>query len=210
MQETQSVSSVTDPEVGSATTENTTEIETKPVVENKFEANSNSDHDRYKRDMLRYKEEAKKLQEQMRERELEEQKAKGDLEGALKRLEEENQTLKHDIAKDRVRNAKSRIEDEVKRVAMQKGCKDVDAFYRLIDNEDLSKVELDGESLRVNKQDAELLVEANMKKFEHIGLFGAKNVRIVDGSPGTKVDTKVEPKTEQDYISNYMKSKGWA
>lgn len=160
--------------------ESVTQSEVNSVQTEKTESLSKADAD-YKRDMFRYKDEAKALKEQLREIELEKQRKNGDLEGVIKALKEENKSLKHKNANERLSYADTQINSSIKNELVERGIKGkkLDAFMDLIKDNDKSIVELD-EKFNVNMEDIKSVVD---KKFEQYGDLFKKEVKIVDGVP---------------------------
>lgn len=207
MQDDQKVESVTNPQDSSAASaeSSTNKFETPQTPDNKFEqTGTGNDYDKYRRDMLRYKSELQELRDQVEADKIEKQKQDGDLEGIINTLKTENDTLKRSSAQKDLNYAKTQIENEIKAVALSKGCKDPDAFYKLIDSSQKQLIELEKGTFKVNSKDVQDLVDASMKKFEHIGLFGAKHVRVVDGAPNSKPEVTQKAKTEEELLQSYI------
>jgi hypothetical protein len=150
------------------------------VQTEKQESLSKADLD-YKRDMFRYKDEAKALKEKLREIELEKQRKSGDLEGVIQALKEENKSLKHKNATERLSYAQTQLDSSIKQELLSRGLKGkkLDAFMKLVDDNDRSIVELD-EKFNVSRDDIKSLVDKNMERY---GDLFKKEVKIVDGVP---------------------------
>jgi len=135
----------------------------------------------YKRDMFRYKDEAKALKEQLKEIEPEKQRKNGDLEGVIQALKDENKSLKHKTATERLSYAQTQLDSSIKQELVERGLKGkkLDAFMKLVDDNDRSIVELD-EKFNVNREDIKSLVDKNMERY---GDLFKKEVKIVDGVP---------------------------
>jgi len=153
--------------------------------------------DDFKRDMLRYKDEVSTLRDQLKQYEIAEQEQKGNLQAVIQKLKDENKQLKNVHAQDRVSFAEGKLEESIKSIALQKGCKDADTFYKLIDKVDLDTVQLD-DRFNASKDDISTIVENYSKKYEHLGFFG-KKVNIVDKAPNAKpVEKEAKTKTLDD------------
>ena len=157
---------------------------------------NNSAADDYKRDMFKYKQKAKELEDRLQEYALADEQKKGNLEGVINALKDENRRLKQETAQSRLNFAEGKLEDAVKGFALKKGCKDPETFYKLIDRNDLQTVELD-DKFRANNDDIASIVERYMGKYEHLGFFG-KSVNIVDKSPSNAPVNKPKTKSLDD------------
>lgn len=153
---------------------------------------SESDQEKYKRDMIRYKDQVAELTEKLKAFELADQEQKGNLQKVIEKLKAENKEIKTKYTQDRYQYAVSKIEDNVKLIAQKLGCKDPDTFYRLIDSDEIKTIEVD-EKFNASKKDIEEIVTKNMKKYEHLGFFD-KKVNIVDKAPNSSAN--VESKTK--------------
>lgn len=170
-------------------------------TENKQTANTNTSAvDDYKRDMFKYKQKAKELEERLQEYALADEQKKGNLEGVINALKDENRRLKHETAQSRLSFAEGKLEDAVKGFALKKGCKDPETFYKLIDRNDLQTVELD-DKFRANNDDIASIVERYMGKYEHLGFFG-KKVNIVDKAPASKPNDEKPKQRSLDEMSH--------
>jgi phage shock protein A len=176
-----------------ASTENSNDIQepVKPAA-----SASSKDHERYKRDMIRYKDQVADLTEKLKQFELADQEQKGNLQKVIDKLKTENKELKTKYSQDRYQYAVSKIEDSVKLTAQRLGCKDPDTFYRLIDSEEIKGIEVD-ERFNASKKDIEEVVTKAMKKYEHLGFF-EKKVNVVDRAPSAVNDTKTKPLDKMD------------
>lgn len=157
---------------------------------------NNSAADDYKRDMFKYKQKAKELEDRLQEYALADEQKKGNLEGVINALKDENRRLKQETAQSRLNFAEGKLEDAVKGFALKKGCKDPETFYKLIDRNDLQTVELD-DKFRASSDDIASIVERYMGKYEHLGFFG-KSVNIVDKSPSNAPVNKPKTKSLDD------------
>lgn len=150
----------------------------------------------YKRDMFKFKEKTKELEQKLAEYELREQEQQGNLQDVISKLKDENRSLRGDVAQSKLSFAKGKIEDSIKRRAVELGCKNVDVFYRLIDETDTKTIELD-QKFNPKKDDIELVVEKYKKEFDNLGFFN-KTVNVVDKAPNNK---PIENKGKQKDLS---------
>lgn len=182
-------------------------------VSDQVETQTNSNPvDDYKRDMFRYKSEAKDLKEKLKEYELKEAEAKGNLQDVISKLKDENRSLRGDLAKSKVSFADGKIEDAIKAEALKRGCKDADTFYKLIDRTDIDTVELDSK-FNANRDDVKVILDKYSKNYEHLGFFN-KKVNIVDATPNNKpIETKTKTKgldeMSHEELMEYAKKVGF-
>ena len=146
---------------------------------------SKADND-FKRDMLRYKDEAAALKEQLKEIQLGEEQKKGNLEGVISTLKDEIKSLKQDNAKSKYNFANTQLDNAIKQEVLSRGVKEVDVFMKLIDEDQKGIVELD-ERFNANKDDVKGLVDKQLEKY---GNIFKKQVNIVDAVPGKPVAAK--------------------
>lgn len=180
--------------------ESVTQTQESSASEETKAVNSNNAVDDYKRDMFKYKQKAKELEERLQEYALADEQKKGNLEGVINALKDENRRLKHETAQSRLNFAEGKLEDAVKGFALKKGCKDPETFYKLIDRNDLQTVELD-DKFRANGDDIASIVERYMGKYEHLGFFG-KNINVVDKAPMNKPPVNETKKKSLDEYSH--------
>jgi small-conductance mechanosensitive channel len=154
------------------------------------------------------KTEAEELKAWKKEQELKEQQAKGDLEGVINKLREENNTLKGELNDTRKGYASKSIEDQIKQAAISKGCVNADKLMRLLTKDQLSTVQV-GDDFRVNNDDLGRLVEELEKEHSDIGLFKKQNVNINhvtgDLKKGMSSDKRIEKMTANEYME-YIKT----
>lgn len=151
----------------------------------------------YKRDMLKFKDEANSLRDQLKAYEMEKEEAKGNLQNVISKLKDENRQLKSDLVSSKVSYGSGKIEEAIKRQALQVGCKDPDTFYKLIERTDIDTIELDSK-FNVNVDDVKSIVDNYSKRLEHLGFFG-KKVNIVDKAPNNKpVEKPTKTKSLED------------
>jgi hypothetical protein len=167
--ETNQNEAVPQTDASSASTESTNETLTKADLD-------------FKRDMFKWKEKAKQLEEEKKNWELEQQQKKGNLEGVINSLKDEIKKTKHQHAQDRLSFADTQINNSIKQEALSRGVKDVDVLMKLIDDNDKSIIELD-ESFNVNREDAKNVVDKSMERYGH--LF-KKQVNVTDATPSNK------------------------
>lgn len=154
---------------------------------------NNADND-YKRDMFRYKDEAKVLREQLKEIELDKKQKSGDLEGAISTLKDEIKHLKHSNATQKFSYAETQMNSSIKEELLSRGVKGkkLDAFLKLVDDNDKSIVELD-EKFNVSSDDIKSLVDKNMERY---GDLFKTEVKIVDGTPRNNNDFENKKKVD--------------
>lgn len=158
-----------------------------------------SPYEDYKRDMFKYKNEAKELRERLQEIELSEQQKKGNFESVINKLKE-------DLVAEKKRNtqltanfAEQRLDDAIKTKAVEKGLKgtQLDAFMRLIDNNSKGIVEFD-DRFNVKMDDVNNLVDDHLKRYGEI--FNRK-VNVVDSAPNPKLNAS-KPKFDLNKASS--------
>jgi hypothetical protein len=185
-------------ETSGAISEESTNIE-KPIKPSSDA--SRADHEKYKRDMLKYKDMVGELQERVKAFEMTEQEQKGNFQKVIQRLKEENKDLKTKYAQANYNYATSKIKDSVITEAVKLGCVDPDTFYKLIDQDDIKTIEVD-DSFNAKQDDIKSIIEKNMKKYERLGFFG-KKVNVIDkapsSSPNNNEDNK-KPKTKEELL----------
>ena len=160
------------------------------TVEPKKEIKSNMPDD-FKQDFFKHKErmksaeqKAQELESRLREYELAEEQKKGNYSKVIDELKEKSKKLETDLKKRDFMYAEGNIKNALKSQAKEMGCKNVDAFIKLIGEDKLDIVSLD-DAYNPDLDDIKMIVEDGMKQFEDIGLFG-RNVNIVDGTPNAK------------------------
>ena len=159
--------------------------------------------DRSERDLFKWKAQAKELEKKaqdleakLRERELEEEEKKGNLTKVLDEYKEKNRLLETTLKQKDFAFARNNIISNVKQEAIKAGCKDPDAFVRLLGKEKIDLVSVD-ESYNPSLDDVKSILNEGMKTYEHIGLFG-KSVNMVNGLPtkDPNVTVKKKPMSE--------------
>jgi hypothetical protein len=163
---------------------------------------SQSDHEKYKRDMLKYKDEVAKLREQLSAYETEREEQKGNLQKVIEKLKSENKEIKSKYSQERLSFAMSKVEETVKAQCALAGCKDPETFFRLIDKEDINALQVD-EKYNIDKKEAKDLVEKYSKKYEHLGFFDRK-VNIVDKAPANNSNFKGGEKSMADMTKDEL------
>lgn len=135
----------------------------------------------YKRDMLKYKDELTAAKERLREIELSDQQKKGNYEQVISTLKEEIKNLKNENAKSKYSFASTQLDNAIKNELLSRGVNGakLDAFLKLVDDNDKSIVELD-DRFNVSSDDVKTLVDKNMERY---GDLFARPVRVVDGVP---------------------------
>jgi hypothetical protein len=149
--------------------------------------------DSFKKDMLRYKDEAANLREQLNSIEMEKQTKKGNFESVITKLKEELAEQKRTNAGLKVNYAEKSLNDSIKAQAMSKGLKgvQVDAFMRLVDSDEKQLVEFD-DKFNVKQDDVNNIVENHLKRYSDI--FKTK-VNVADASPrsgASSTDTRTK------------------
>lgn len=144
-------------------------------------ANLNTAADDYKRDMLKYKDEAAALREKLSDKNLAEEQKKGNLTAVIDTLKQERNQAKSELLTTKSEYASGKIAEGIKLAAAKSGCTDPETFYKLIDQSEIDVVELDAK-FNPSATDISGIIEKNMQKYQHLGFFN-KDVKIVDGSP---------------------------
>jgi hypothetical protein len=159
--------SVTPPVVSSASTETTTTL-------------SKADND-FKRDMFKYKDELAIAQGKLNDIAMGEEQRKGNFEGVIGTLKQEIKSLKATSATDKFNYANTQLDSAIKSELVGRGVtgKKLDAFMKLVDDNDKSIVELDA-SFNPANDDVKSLVDKNMERYSDLFI---KQVKIVDGVP---------------------------
>lgn len=176
-------------------------------VETKHDPNED-----FKRDMFKWKQRAKELEEQLREKDLAVKHQTGDVESVI-------QALKEDLKKEKSKNielqktfAEERLEDEIIKTAMSKGIKDnelLDVFRSLVKPEDKNMIGFD-ERFRPSQDDVSLLVDKHLQRYAKIF---QRNVNVVDAPPSSKPHNKPDEKLDiskmssQDLVQWALKNK---
>lgn len=169
---------------------------------------SNSEHEKFKRDMLRYKDQVAELTDKLKQYEVAEQEAKGNLSKVIEKLKQENKELKSSYTKNQLNYALGKIEDKVKITATKLGCKDPDTFYKLIDQDSIKAVSVD-EKFNPSHDEIDALVNDSMKRYEHLGFFD-KKVNVIDKAPNSgnnesKAPKKLNEMTKEELIEHGKK-----
>jgi hypothetical protein len=186
--------------------ENATESVTQPV-ENSVQTETNqtetrqehSPVDDYKRDMFKYKQQARELQEKLEAIELEKQAKKGNYQEVISKLKDDLKNAKAESQKQKLDFAQSRLDEAIKTTAMSKGLKDkkLEAFMKLVDDNSKSVVEFD-ERFNIKQEDVSNLVEEHLQRYADVF---ARDVRVVDAPPNSKPLNKTEPKLDLNSMS---------
>lgn len=105
------------------------------------------------------------------------------------------------------------VSSQIKSVALQKGCLNTDKLMRLLDSDDLDKIQV-YEDFTVNSDDLNTLVDKCIKDHSDIGLF-KKNVSINDVVPSNKINSTNKKSLSlkdrldgmtKDEFNNYIKN----
>lgn len=153
----------------------------------------------YKRDMFKFKERAKELEQKLSEYELKEQESKGNLQDVIQKLKDENRNLRGENAQSKLMFAQGKIEDAIKRKAVEQGCKNADVFFKLIDGTDLKTIELDSK-FNPKTDDIDVLVDRYKKQYDNLGFF-SKSVNVVDKAPNSKPNESKKPSKSLDELT---------
>lgn len=179
--ETNQNESVTQPVESGASTENVNaETISKPELD-------------FKRDMLKYKDEANALKEKLKEIELKDEQKKGNFEGVISSLKEEIKKLKSQNAESTYNFANTQIDNAIKQEALSRGItgNKLDVLMRVVDENDKGAITLD-EKFNVNGDDVKSVLDKNMERYADIF---TKSVKVVDGTPNSKPNMSV-PKVD--------------
>ena len=178
----------------------------------KDQLNLNSPIEKYKKDMLRYKDEWRNASEKLKSYEeelssyrLEKEKEKGNYSQVIDELKEKARNLETQLKQKDVSYARTNIESAIAKEAMKRGCKDTDVFLKLVGDNSFDIVSLDS-SYRPDMRDIETIVEDNMKKYEGIGLFG-RRVNVVDASPNNNPVNQVKKQESRPLTSDEILEK---
>lgn len=153
----------------------------------------------FKRDMLRYKDELAAAKNQLQEIEMEKQAKKGNYEGVINSLKEEIKKLQSENKLTKHSFASSKLDDAIKMEASTRGItgKKLDAFLKLIDDNDKGVVEFD-ERFNVNGDEVKSLVDKSLDRYSEVF---AKPVKIVDGTPNSRPISNPANKFDMDKAS---------
>lgn len=146
------------------------------------ESMSKADLD-FKRDMLKYKDEANALRSRLKEIELSDEQKKGNFEGVISSLKEEIKSLKTKNAESTYNFANTQIESAIRNEALSRGINGnkLDILLKLVDDNDKGAISLD-DRFNVNKEDVKSILDKNMEMYSDIF---TKSVKVVDGTPST-------------------------
>lgn len=161
---------------------------------------NNQAYEDYKRDMFKYKSEAKELRERLQEIELSDQQKKGNFESVISKLKEDLNAEKRRNAELQKTFAEQRLDDAIKTTAASKGLKgaQLDAFIRLIDNEQKGIVEFD-ERFNVKSDDVNNLVDDHLKRY---GEIFNRRVNVADATPNNNPMNTSKPKFDLNKASS--------
>jgi predicted RNase H-like nuclease (RuvC/YqgF family) len=154
--------------------------------------------DDYKRDMFKYKQEARELKERLDAIEQDKQVKKGNYQEVITKLKSDLQSEKQSAQQLKVNFANARLDEAIKTKAIEKGIKgqNLDVFMKLIDDNSKSIVEFD-EKFNVKSEDVSNLVDEHMSRYSDVF---AKKVNVVDATPNTKVMNNPNNKGTQTKI----------
>ena len=122
--------------------------------------------DDYKRDMFKYKQEARELKERLDAIEQDKQVKKGNYQEVITKLKSDLQSEKQSAQQLKVNFANARLDEAIKTKAIEKGIKgqNLDVFMKLIDDNSKSIVEFD-EKFNVKSKDVNNLVDEHMNRY---------------------------------------------
>jgi len=123
------------------------------------------------------KTELDELREFKRKQEIEAEERKGNYDGVIKRLREENEELRTSNKKEKVSRVFSAYETQIKEAARAEGCVNPDKLLRLMSTEQFKEIQLD-DSLNANKDDLKAVMAKLKAEHEDIGLFRTAAPRV--------------------------------
>jgi len=140
----------------------------------------------FKRDMLKYKDEANALKERLKEIELSDEQKKGNFEGVISSLKDEIKNLKTKNAQATYNFANTQIDSAIRNEALSRGItgNKLDVLMRVVDENDKGAITLD-DKFNVNNDDVKSILDKNMERYSDIF---TKSVKVVDGTPNNSVD----------------------
>lgn len=151
---------------------------------------SKSDRD-YKADMLKFKdmlnesrEQITDLQRKLEDRDIEVAKSEGDKDKVIQTLQQRLDQTSAELKGSKYDYARTNIESELKTRAIQKKCNDPDLLLKVIGDERIGKITVDGK-YKPDIDEIDALLDETQKSTGHINLFGG-NVKIADASPNNK------------------------
>lgn len=168
-----------------------------------------SDFFKHKERMKKAEEKAKEYERRIAEYELAEEEKKGNYQKVIEDLKEKSKKLEQELNQRDFTYASTNIDQALKMKAKELGCKDVNAFLKLIGKEKKDSISL-MEDFSPIEDDIEMVVKDAMKEYEGIGLFG-RNVNIVDRTPNNtpinkpskKIGQMTKAELEQQLLNNY-------
>jgi len=143
-----------------------------------------SDFFKHKQRMKEAEQRAKEAEAKIKEFEMAEEEKKGNYQKVIEDLKEESKKLRQELNQRDFTYASSNIDSALKLKAREFGCKNVNAFLRLIGKEKKDAISL-AEDFSPIEDDIEMVVKNAMKEYEGIGLFG-KKVNVTDAPPNSK------------------------
>ena len=145
----------------------------------------------YKKDMLKYKDlwqesqnRIGSLETKFQDIEIERAQSQGDKDKVIQSLQEELRKTKNTVRQTNYTNAKTNVIADLKIKAKEMNCTDPDLFIKLVGDDRIGKVTVDGQ-FRPDPDEINDLIDEKMKEFEHIKLF-SKDVRITDRTPDNR------------------------
>jgi len=150
------------------------------------------------------KDELAEMQEWKRQQELADQERKGDLQGVIESLREENSKLKTEKGEVQKNYAFTTFSEQIKRAAAKEGCTNPDKLLKLMTAEQMKSVEVD-DSFRVNGDDLTRLMDTLKEEHSDIGLFKRQNVNIHTVTGQAKVEDKTIANMSKEEIMAYAR-----
>jgi hypothetical protein len=187
--------------------------EVKPEVQEQPEVSDTVAYDTYKKAVAEKKVKDKQLQEmqlKLRQYEQEKLEAEGKKDDVIKSLKMERDRFESQLKEKEQKFVKSVVESQIKSVASEHGCKNLDAFLKLLDKEKLGSLEI-SDDFQVNKASLTNLIEESKKQYADLGLFGKKEFKVHDVTknptqpPATQAELLAKCKTPQE-VANLIKS----
>lgn len=120
------------------------------------------------------------MEQRLQEYEQRELERKGEFEGLISNLREENKNLKDKISQRDKAYIMSKVNNAIKTKAVEAGCKNPDKLLRLIEPERINSLEVD-DQFNVDTKSVEYLV--NEAKKENDFLFKQQRANVQDGNP---------------------------
>jgi hypothetical protein len=119
--------------------------------------------------------------------------AEGDKDALIKSLQEKNRNLSDDLKSTKQSFAWNTLEQQIKRQAVEAGCKSPDKFMRLIDEDVVKGLALEvDDNYNINSETLKSVIEEQKQLHSDIGLFDNKKVNHTNFT-GQKVINETRP-----------------